>query len=724
MDGPSVLYIKPNRRMSLTFEGRRIAALSTALLLLFSLGGIAGVAIPAVTPEEYTESPSVIHVSNDQQTFAATLLDLLDETGLTDRQRMTRSAHTAIDDREALVGEILPEWIGPMLDQQHRNLDTAGHLLDEDAAHGSDLAKTIAHAKIATMWQAEALGLASSDPIPLIGHETPSEALLELAWSHGVVPTAAELDAMRGLDLQPEAIHSSLARFIDAFIAMEQAGRNAFAEADTARLIAHLDGPASIDVLQRSLDQSTGPNGHQGHETLSVIEPPSSSDLLIEGGVDLTFLLPTRNQFLDAIQGLNDALDERGIQNAQTCAPVEVYPVFSIDLDQCDNTYTRDHALILDAGGNDVYHNNAGGSGMVADEVTKEFSSDPCQILKNPPLGVMYPVNVAALVELGEGADQYGDSQSPRSCGANGGGSVGVGFLLDDGGDDRYVADTFGTNGGGATGAGFLLDVGGDDSYTATDFGTNGGGAIGMGSLIDGGGNDRYVADGRGVNGGADIGGVAFLHDAGGNDIYTTMRAGTNGGGAGGIGYLLDASGDDVYTATEGGTNGGGVLGIGFLFDAGGIDTYSSIDVGSNGGGALGVGHLVDLDGDDRYIAGNEATNGGGNLAGVGFLFDASGDDTYIAGNEGANGGGFFNGVGLLFDAFGDDTYTAGTDGTNGGGNWFAILSGINLRGIGSLIDADGTDRYTDPEIPGGSCMDCTILQKGGEGFQIDSDDL
>jgi hypothetical protein len=66
----------------------------------------------------------------------------------------------------------------------------------------------------------------------------------------------------------------------------------------------------------------------------------------------------------------------------------------------------------------------------------------------------------------------------------------------------------------------------------------------------------------------------------------------------------------------------------------------------------------------------------------------------------------------LLLDEAGNDTYTATGDGTNGGD-----------EGVGLLLDAAGTDRYEDPEVPGDSCQDCTLVPKGTLGAQVDSDD-
>ncbi len=206
-----------------------------------------------------------------------------------------------------------------------------------------------------------------------------------------------------------------------------------------------------------------------------------------------------------------------------------------------DGTYTDDYALSLDVGGHDHYLNNAGGSNL---------GGGNCYIRAEAGRAA------AALVDLA-GGDRYGRSPwwSSRNCGTNGGGgNVGVGFLLDAGGDDSYTAGSYGTNGGGLAGVGFLLDAGGDDSFRAASYGTNGGGnAVGVGFLLDAGGDDAYAADSYGTNGGAALG-VGFLLDADGDDAYAAGSIAANGGGYLGVGILLDGGGHDVYQDNDGGT--------------------------------------------------------------------------------------------------------------------------------------------------------------------------
>lgn len=199
-------------------------------------------------------------------------------------------------------------------------------------------------------------------------------------------------------------------------------------------------------------------------------------DAAARGG-DPAGVPPARGVLLGSILAAQAALAAAGGEVAE--APLEVGSVISLDLGSANNTYTKDFALLIDAGGNDVYRNNAGGSNV----------NSACATAAR---------GAAALVDLA-GDDRY---DSGRSCGINGGGFIGSGLLVDAGGDDFYEAGSNGTNGGAQAGSGLLLDAGGNDRYSAGASGVNGGSVAGAGLLIDAGGNDSYQ-DAEG-GGGAD----------------------------------------------------------------------------------------------------------------------------------------------------------------------------------------------------------------------------
>ncbi|HVM35198.1 MAG TPA: hypothetical protein VM784_07640 [Actinomycetota bacterium] len=413
---------------------------------------------------------------------------------------------------------------------------------------------------------------------------SPHAAALALLARRGVSPTEEQVDELFALDDLPDPAASALRRYLESYLRFDAAARRTY-DADTVTSLRTRAG---------------GPRG-RGESAVGVVaaEVLSARTALANNAVELA-------TELKAFAGAKRAV-------------IQMAPALCLDLAGGNTTYTEDCGVLIDAGGNDTYLNNAGGSNLQAG-ACPGFT----------------PTGAAALIDAG-GNDSYGADATdettgaavqPRSCGANGGGYNGAGFLFDAGGNDTYIAGEEGTNGAGSLGAGFLLDVRGNDTYTAAGLGTNGGGDLGgAGLLVDGDGNDAYLGGKTSVNGGGSRG-SGFLVDIGGNDTYSAGDESANGGGFVGSGFLLDAGGgNDVYTAGNDATNGGGNFGTGFLLDSGGNDAYSAGGLATNGGSTGGAGLLIDREGNDSYVAGHDATNGGG--FGAGLLFDAAGIDTY-----------------------------------------------------------------------------------------------
>jgi len=398
------------------------------------------------------------------------------------------------------------------------------------------------------------------------------------------------------------------------------------------------------------------------------------------------------------------------------CAPpvVDIAPLLALELLRQNNDgtagciYQSDYRLAVDIGGNDLYQNNAGGSGLL-----------------NTPAGDLYGL-AGALIDL-SGKDRYMSSATceldkdgrPKNCRGKGvnGGAVGsvlgltgnilrpavdrgfaAGFLFDDGKDDPATGQDEGA-----------------DIYAAGDNGTNGGaaevgavGGFGLGFLFDAGGGDKYGAGDNGANGGAQaVGGLAATY---------------------GTGLLIDGGGDDAYSSGDGGTNGGArasgslatAKATGFLMDTGGNDAYTAVSNGTNGGaqsfGSLGLG------------------------ASTGLLMDTGGNDAYTAVSNGTNGGtqaggnlGLGQSTGLLIDASGNDTYTAQKQGVNGGASGVAGAASAPVgAGVGLLFDGGGHDLYSDTNrvacVDGapsaddcsGGGSDITAIPKGAAGSQLD----
>jgi hypothetical protein len=396
-----------------------------------------------------------------------------------------------------------------------------GDLLSAIHAPTSDtLAHGIAVAEVASAQQADVLGLPHLAAPVAPRHAAPSEALLALAARHGEAPSGADLQRLRDLDARPEPLRGSLTRTVDAFLALEDATHAAFAH----------------------------------------------------GGIDLAPVFPARAAFLDTLVPLRDAV---GRPHAlDPCTPLVVPAAFALDLAGCDDTYTDDVALQIDAGGNDTYLNNAGGGGH---EVPRQpgvchvpFIGDLLDVLVYPNYDPQVVDSTAALVDYGSGRDQHGDPATPRVCGVAGGGDEGVGLSVDEGGDDNYVGGNYGANGAGDYGAGFLLDADGNDTYLGADLGANGAGVRGTGLLVDMAGDDLYVGGNQGANGGGGWAGVGALIDAEGTDRYVAGREAANGGGSDaifhlagvpgpGVGLLLDADGNgDSYFDTTPACSGSG----------------------------------------------------------------------------------------------------------------------------------------------------------------------
>ncbi|HEX2022168.1 MAG TPA: hypothetical protein VHH36_05605, partial [Candidatus Thermoplasmatota archaeon] len=442
--------------------------------------------------------------------------------------------------------------------------DAATARLLLEALHVSGPSSAATAAEVVGRAQAAGLGVAWQEHVPAARHALPGEALRELAARHGATPTPAQERDLAALDALDEPLRGALTRTVDAFLDLDAASRAAFA------------APAA--------------------------------------GAVLPDVLAARAALVEAIGELRDARIAASKSHAPT---LQMPPVFSIDLENTPDAYaaTEPFVLVIDAGGSDLYLNNAGGNNLGAGNACPDvlFSAPP-------PSRVNVPAT--ALVDLGNGDDRYGSAATPRSCGANGGAVEGVGLLLDEGGNDTYLGGGYGVNGGGAFGGiGALLDLAGNDAYSVAGAGTNGGGSTtnfglpGVGFLLDLRGNDTYSAYGYGVNGGA-------------YGASSALQGGSQG-------FLVDGAGDDVYDAGTYGTrgvNGGAVAARGFLLDRAGNDTYLADDIGVNGGAITGTGFLLDGDGNDEYAArGANGVNGGASQA-VALLLDARGFDSYQEG--------------------------------------------------------------------------------------------
>lgn len=664
----------------------------------------------------------------------------------------------------ALKARMATTPAGPLSDalsDEAAKLEVASKIVAAAASATDPLSLAVSAVREATEAQVEYLG--ASFPVLLPQAADPAAAAFALAERHDRELTPEERGRILALDQLPDPLRSALGSVLWAYGEFDRFTTEAYADVDPVRLdraIRALEaGAPSTDTTIQGPRQR---DGSPPQDSSRYDSPPVPIESLGDLGVDLGPVMAARALLLDAVVGLRDAMSASSQAAAGTVPPVDLCPVLAVHLDPLTNDYYgQDCFLVVDAGGNDSYYNNAGGNGI-------NVWGYPCPILASP-------FNAAALVDLG-GHDRY---ESYRSCGQGGGAYLGSGFLLDVGtGDyDVYSHGDYGTNGGGYLGAGFLLDAGGySNQVNGGSWATNGGGVNGgSGLLYDGASVNYHNAWGLGSNGGGYLSGVGT--DIGTGTVYSAYNAtglGTNGGGCQGSGLLINLGDDNGggLGAGWGGTNGGGrgsycnyntgttagsgllvageygqqglygdngagieegvgMLiggtgnagysggngtggwgGIGFLVEPAGNDGYGGW--GNGGGWSIGEGLLLDMAGNDYYSASWGGTNGGGLDLGSGFLLDAVGNDVYSGADYGSNGGGAVEGSGFLHDLAGNDGYGAGTCGVNGGGP----TGGCGGVGSGTLLDGAGDDGYYDGD--GGTGQNKTVALKGTVGRQID----
>jgi hypothetical protein len=312
---------------------------------------------------------------------------------------------------------------------------------------------------------------------------------------------------------------------------------------------------------------------------------------------------------------------------------IDVWPVLRFEgMCHFSNTYANDYLLTVDAGGNDVYANNAA-SNMVDLNFAPITSRVPGVRGFGPARGCQQAIAglrqtdcvpaVSVVLDV-DGTDTYGVMQSPdldSRC------TPGSTQLI-----RRMV-----TGGVGFLGVGILRDAGVQgDRYTSKTVSLGAGHIFGVGILSDAGGNDSYLSI-RNSQGFALVGGVGILADHTGDDAYDfympppiNPAAPNQSPGAGGV--LDDEARDPNSVPPD------------FLGECDRIPRFTQ-GIGNVTPASLGI--LVDFAGNDRYRGAFGPFTAPGQLPAL---------DGHIAGSLGfgANGG-----VGIFADlGFGFDSYT------------------------------------------------------------------
>jgi hypothetical protein len=322
---------------------------------------------------------------------------------------------------------------------------------------------------------------------------------------------------------------------------------------------------------------------------------------------------------------LDDLLPPPGVASCGIpgSADLDLWPVLRFDGNTCGDTiYLNDYLLIVDAGGNDTYRNNAGGNlvdlnfspaGSAVAGLRGTGPARGCQRAIPGLAAADCTPAVGVLLDL-QGQDTYGVKETPDH---------------DTGCTTDPLVRRMMTGGAGFLGVSVLRDSGGsDDAYTGKTGSLGAGHVFGVGLLSDDAGNDTYTAV-RNSQGFALVGGFGLLHDEAGADGYDYyMPAPVNPSapnqteGAGGV---RDDEGeglcDRIPRFVQGTAN---VLpgSIGILIDDQGADSYH---------GAFAGDFIAPIQ--------NPSTRAGslgfGNNQGIGVFLDrATANDTYQADNE------------------------------------------------------------------------------------------
>ncbi len=295
-------------------------------------------------------------------------------------------------------------------------------------------------------------------------------------------------------------------------------------------------------------------------------------------------------------------------------------------------------------------------------------------------------------------------------------GLIGMGVLVDEGGDDEY--DSLTGQGAGFFGVGLLLDAAGNDSYTLEEGDGQGfAGPYGIGVLADRSGNDTYRAEPTPEKAGksrADYHSDQKIVGSNAQGCGMGRRGDLSDGHAwaGGLGALIDVDGDDTYEAGNFSQGVGYWFGTGLLWDGGGNDTYRSVYFSHGSGAHFAVGAVIDEGGDDQHLLYDFPKVGLGPKAGAGIAFgwdvvdalviDRAGNDRYEA-NIISLGCAEIRSRAWLIDEAGDDVYVADegalafgavdeqpTYATPSRGAPFAF----HLPQTAFLLDLGGNDRY------------------------------
>ena len=399
-----------------------------------------------------------------------------------------------------------------------------------------------------------------------------------------------------------------------------------------------------------------------------------------------------------------------------------------------DDYYEGDFVVLIEPGGNDVYHNCRIGAAYGQRSYGPRLGPDGEPTGASADYSPLGDGTIGYFCDLG-GDDFYDCADVDITLGAA---VLGVAAFYDlGGGNDRYYGG-FCSLGAAMGGVATFYDDGGCDYYSGKAY-TQGAAGFGIGIMLDDSVADAPVFDTAEGNDGvidsyetgesdADVHsqmdndyytawaeaqafarprGVALCINRRGNEVYhaggvylhaplfsdryQSFSQGFAIGErdidwAGGIAMLIDYEGNDRYLGDIYNQGVGYWYGAGLLWDGAGNDTYEMTQYGQGSGIHLAIGGLVDGGGNDTYVMHSGLGQGGSHDLAASILHDRGGDDHYL-GMTTCNGAALTGSVGLHIDRSGNDTYAGRRN------------SGVNhtdgrRHNIGVLVDCAGDDDY------------------------------
>ena len=337
-----------------------------------------------------------------------------------------------------------------------------------------------------------------------------------------------------------------------------------------------------------------------------------------------------------------------------------------------DRHTSGDSMISIDLGGDDVYSGRYGAGIGYASAVIDLSGNDRYEGGDaNFGVGIL---GFGLCIDLA-GRDTYDGGSITFGTGL-----AGVGVLWDASGDDRYHGVAL-TQGFGAYGIGILRDDSGRDNYDAGLRGQGSGRTQGLGWLIDQSGDDIYRLGGalgakssvisknrgygQGYGGGFDAsqdqpGGIGLLTDFAGDDAYLGGVAVQGSASSGGLGSLSDQEGDDIYRARAKAQAYATDSSVGILIDGQGDDSYTVLTgPGLAFASRRSVACLMEGDGDDLYAA-RDARPSVAVDESFSMFIDRSGSDHYPGMPAFADNRADYDSLALFADLGGVDSYPEG----------------------------------------------------------------